>query len=60
MSRREPGCCYVCGRPIGVFTWTDRNGQAHPWCIESERPKWMAPVTGEQAPSPPTAKDPPA
>jgi hypothetical protein len=37
-----PGCCYVCQRPIGIFTWTDRNGKAHPWCIPSQRPKWEA------------------
>ena len=38
----QPGCCYVCAGRIGVFTWTDSNGKAHPWCIPSEAPKWKA------------------
>jgi hypothetical protein len=37
---REAGRCYVCGNRIGIYTWTDPNGQAHSWCISSERPKW--------------------
>lgn len=38
----KPGHCYLCGGRIGIYTWTDCNGQAHPWCIPSERPKWEA------------------
>lgn len=37
---REPEHCYICGRRVGVFQWTDASGLAHPWCATGEDWGW--------------------
>ena len=38
----DAALCFVCKQTIGVYRWWCREGQAHPWCIASEAPKWEA------------------
>lgn len=36
------GRCYICGGAIGIFTWTDFRGTAHPWCVPGEKERWTS------------------
>jgi hypothetical protein len=43
---RPENFCYLCKGLIGVFTWTDSKGRAHPWCASAEDWSYRPTSTG--------------